>query len=231
MKVYEYKVKLLLKEDIHYEKLVTVLNYFIDSALSRDEELQKYHNEKHYKGYVHDFLYPVEKEGVYKKNHYYTMRIRSIEKNLIQYFISNCSFHETTELIAMGGEVSIVPEKMIKRIYSITSVIVKNDEKGYWKNYMSLEEFEKRLKDNLMKKYKLFVDEDLDENFMIYDCIEFKNKVPVKVPYKNIHLLGDKISIEIAQNERAQKIAYLALGTGVLENNSRGFGFMNYEYL
>ena len=49
--------------------------------------------------------------------------------------------------------------------------------------------------------------------------------------YKNIHLLGDKISIEIAQNERAQKLAYLALGTGVLENNSRGFGFMNYEYL
>ena len=58
---------------------------------------------------------------------------------------------------------------------------MKNDAKGYWKNYMSLEEFEKRFKDNLMKKYKLFVDEDLDENFMIYDCIEFKNQVPVKV--------------------------------------------------
>ena len=125
----------------------------------------------------------------------------------------------------------IISNKLIKRIYSITPIIVKNDEKGYWKNYMSLEEFEKRIKDNLMKKYKLFVDENLDENFMIYDCIEFKNKVPVKIPYKNIHLLGDKISIEIAQNKRAQKIAYLALGTGVLENNSRGFGFMNYEYL
>lgn len=231
MKVYEYKVKLVLKYDIHYEQLVNVLNYFIDSALSKDEKLKEYHNAHHYKGYVHDFLYPIEKDGIYKKNHHYTMRIRSVEQNLIQYFLSRLSFYETNEIEALGGEVKIISERLIKRIYSITPVIVKNDEKGYWKNYMSLEEFEKRLKDNLMKKYKLFLDEDLDENFMIYDCIEFKNKVPVKIPYKNIHLLGDKISIEIAQNERAQKIAYLALGTGVLENNSRGFGFMNYEYL
>lgn len=63
---------------------------------------------------------------------------------------------------------------------------------------------------------------------MLYNFLEFKNKVPIKVLYKSIHLLGDKIIIDIAQNETAQTLAYLALGTGVLENNSRGFGFMDY---
>ena len=105
------------------------------------------------------------------------MRIRSVEQDLIQYFLSRLSFYETNEIEALGGEVRIISNKLIKRIYCITPIIVKNDEKGYWKNYMSLEEFEKRIKDkSKWKKYKLFVDENLDENFMIYDCIEFKNK-------------------------------------------------------
>ena len=37
--------------------------------------------------------------------------------------------------------------------------------------------------------------------------------------------------MHVADNEMAQKLAYLALGTGVLEMNSRGFGFVNYRWL
>lgn len=96
---------------------------------------------------------------------------------------------------------------------------------------MSLEEFEKRLKDNLIKKYKFFTGNDIDENLPLYNLIEFKNKVPVKMPYKSINLLGDKIVLEIAQNKQAQELAYLALGVGLLENNSRGFGFVNFKYM
>ena len=55
--------------------------------------------------------------------------------------------------------------------------------------------------------------------------------MPVKIPYKNIHLLGDKIDLEIANNEMAQKLAYFALGVGLGENNSRSCGFVNYKYL
>lgn len=51
------------------------------------------------------------------------------------------------------------------------------------------------------------------------------------MPYKNINLLGDKIVLEVAQNHQAQELAYLALGVGLLENNSRGFGFVNFKYL
>ena len=206
-------------------------SYYIDSILTEDNEFLLYHTGKQYKGYVHDLLYPIEDTGLYKKNKIYTMRIRMIEDRLVQYLMARLSFHETNEFQGVGGEIKIIPKKDIQRIYSITPVILKNPGLGYWKSHMTLEEFEKRLKANLFKKYKFFTGNEFDENLPLYDLIEFKNKVPVKVPYKNIDLLGDKIVLEIAQNEYAQELAYFVLGVGLLENNSRGFGFVNFKYM
>lgn len=49
--------------------------------------------------------------------------------------------------------------------------------------------------------------------------------------YKNISLLGDKISFKVSENDMAQEISNFALGVGVGEINSRGFGFVNYRWL
>lgn len=231
MKVYEYKVKIRLKQDLEYCQLAEKTSYFIDSVLIEDDGFLDYHTSKQYKGYVHDLLYPIEKTGIYKKNNTYTMRIRLVEDKLVQYLLGKLSFHETKELQGMGGEIKIIPKKVIQRIYSITPVVLKNPGQGYWKGHMSLEEFEKRLKENLIKKYNYFIENNVEESMPLYDLIEFKNKLPVKVPYKNITLLGDKIVLEISSNEQAQELAYLALGVGLLENNSRGFGFVNFKYM
>ena len=112
----------------------------------------------------------------------------------------------------------INPKRMISKLYSVTPVILKNDF-GYWKAEISLPEYEERLIVNI------------EDDVHLYDSILFKNKMPVKIPYKNIHLLGDKIDLEIANNEMAQKLAYFALGVGLGENNSRSCGFVNYKYL
>ena len=231
MKVYEYKVKIRLKQDLEYCQLAEKTSYFIDSALTKDNEFLTYHTSRQYKGYVHDLLYPIEETGIYKKDEAYSMRIRLVEDKLAQYLLGKLSFHETKEFQGTGGEIRIIPKRVIQRIYSITPAILKNPRQGYWKGHMSLEEFEKRLKENLIKKYKFFLENDIEESLPLYDLIEFKNKVPVKMPYKNITLLGDKIVLEIASNKQAQELAYLALGVGLLENNSRGFGFVNFKYM
>lgn len=80
MKVYEYKVKIKLKEDLEYCQLAEKTSYFIDSVLTENNEFLSYHTSTQYKGYVHDLLYPIEETGIYKKNRVYTMRIRMIEK-------------------------------------------------------------------------------------------------------------------------------------------------------
>ena len=38
----------------------------------------------------------------------------------------------------------IIPHKMISEIYTLSPVIMKSDE-GYWRSYMSLDEYEERL--------------------------------------------------------------------------------------
>lgn len=231
MKVYELKVKVKLAKDIHYEQMVEKTNYYIDKVFLNKQEYCEYHQGKEYKGYVHDLLYPIEKDGIYKHGKIYTMRVRTIDDNLAKYFMSELSFNETKELKGLGCEIRIVPKRIIQSLYSITPIIIKNPGLGYWRNHMSLDEFESRLKNNLIKKYKYFTGIDLGSDLVLYDLIEFKNKVPVKMAYKNIHLLGDKVNLEIAQNQVAQDLAYFILGVGIGEGSSRSMGFMSAKYM
>ena len=92
-------------------------------------------------------------------------------------------------------------------------------------------DFEKRLKENLIKKYNNLSDEKLDEDFELYTGLEFKNRKPIANEYKGIKLLGDKVSLNISENKTAQDLAYMCLGTGLLEMNARGYGFCNYRWL
>ena len=64
---------------------------------------------------------------------------------------------------------------MIAELYALTPVIMKSDE-GYWKNKISLDEYERLLKENLIKKYNEFTNQKLDENFELYTHIKFINK-------------------------------------------------------
>ena len=51
------------------------------------------------------------------------------------------------------------------------------------------------------------------------------NLKPIKIPYKNINLLGNKFEIEVKEDPISQNLAYLALSIGLLEKNALGFGF------
>ena len=53
---------------------------------------------------------------------------------------------------------------------------------------MSLTEFGERLKVNLIKKWNQFTNEKLDEDFELYTMIDFSNKVPIAMEYKNIKI-------------------------------------------
>ena len=123
----------------------------------------------------------------------------------------------------------IIPHKMISEIYTLSPVIMKSDE-GYWRSYMSLDEYEERLFSNLVKKYNSFTGEQIEEDFPLYTNITFLNRHPISCKYKRINLLGDKLSLQIADDEKSQKLAYFILGVGLCELNSRGAGFCNFRW-
>ena len=230
MLVFEFQCKICFKKSLPYEKVSEAFAYFIDSALGKQQEYLEFHESKDYKYYVFDLPHPCEKDKVYKMSKVYTVRIRTVKQNLVEYFSKMLSFHESDEIRCLGGELKIIPQEVIESVFSLQPAIIKNDF-GYWREHMSLPEYENRLKINLIKKYRQLTGDELDEDFQLYELLEFKNKKPVKVYYKGICLLGDKLSFVTAKNETAQKIWYMAIGTGVCENNSRGAGFINYRYL
>lgn len=231
MKVFELSIKVYLVYNISAGEMMSKLSRLIDSTLAKSEKYLEFHNEKIYKGYVFDGLYKVEPDGIYKYDNIYTFRIRTIDEKLCRYLKENISIAYTKYMKVLVVNKKVIPKKHVEKIFTITPIIIKTD-RGYWKNNMSLEEYEKRIKDNLIKTYNYFTKQKIKEDFQLFNNIKFENKKPIAVPFKNnISLLGDKITAYINDNQTAQDLAYLALAVGIGENSGRGFGFCGYKYL
>lgn len=232
MKVFELSAKVYLTDNISADKMMGKIARLIDSTLSMTQEYLEFHRGNFYKGYTFDGFYKVESDGMYKEGRIYNFRIRTIDEKLALYLEEKLTNNYTNEIKVLTVVKKIVPKKHIEKIFAITPVIIKHDQ-GYWRTHMNIEEYERRLIDNLIKNYNFFIGEKIDEDFEMFKYIKFDNRKPVAVSYKNnISLLGDKITAFVSENERAQKLAYLALGIGLGENSSSiGCGFCGYKYL
>jgi CRISPR-associated endoribonuclease Cas6 len=225
MNVFQIKIKIFMLKDMLIDDSQTIISSFIDNGFIKDKKLLEFHESNQFKGYCFDAPYPIEEDKIYKKDKIYSITIRTIDKELAEFFANKLVNEFNNNLKGLTSEL-----RHIEKIYSLTPVIMKNDN-GYWKNDVKLDEFENRLKINLIKKYNSITGSKIDENFQLYSTIEFKNRKPIATNYKTIKLLGDKISLNIAENENAQRLAYMSLGTGIFEMNARGYGFMNYRWL
>lgn len=233
MKVFELSAKVYLTDNISSRIMMGKVAALIDNTLCMTEKYLEFHKANFYKGYTFDGFYKVESDGMYKKGNIYTFRIRTIDEKLALYLEEKLTNNYTKEIKVLTVVKRVVPKKYIEKIFAITPVIIKNDQKGYWRAHMSVQEYEKRLIDNLIKSHNFFTGEKIDENFEMFKYIKFDNQKPVAVFYKdNISLLGDKITAFINENEKAQELAYLTLGIGLGENSSSiGCGFCGYKYL
>lgn len=230
MQAIQIRVKILVKEDTHQSEIQSKLCGLIDYSFSKDEELLKMHNTNKYKFYCFDYPYPIEKDQIYKEKKIYTLTIRTLDLNLAKFFSNSLLNVQTYFIKALSSEIKIIQQRPIEKIYSLTPAIIKN-ENGYWRDNMSIDEYERRLKENLIKKYNKITGEKIDEDFELFNKIEIKNRKPIPVKYKNIKLLGDKVNLYISDDNNAQNLAYMALGAGIMEMNSRGCGFVNYKFL
>ena len=229
MKVYQIRIKVYMLRDVKCEDILTKTAHFIDSTLSTDTLFSGLHTANKYKNYTYDMLYKAEADRSYKEGGIYHLTIRTIDSNLAKFFYETLSNSYTEDFKGLTADVKIIPNRVIDQIYSLTPIIIKGD--TYWRSCMTVDEYEERLKINLIKKYNRFHNIQIDENFQLFSHIEFSNKVPIAVKYKNIKLLGDKCCMHVENNPQAQELVYMALGTGIGENNARGAGFINYKWI
>lgn len=230
MKVYEITMLVFLINDIDSKEAYNKLSKFIDSKMGKRPELLKLHYTNTYKNYCFSLFYPLEEDKIYKSGKNYTIKIRTIDYDLSKFFLEELVNHYNQDIKGLTSKVRILPRKHINKIYSITPAVLKTDD-GYWKGKITLNEYEKRIKENLIKKYNLLIDTKIDEDFPLFTSLEFINKKPIAINYKGKKILGDKISLNINDDKLSQELAYMSLGTGVLEMNARGAGYMNYKYI
>ncbi|HGM1510561.1 TPA: CRISPR-associated endoribonuclease Cas6, partial [Clostridioides difficile] len=219
-----------LLENISLDNTSKEIRKLIDDTLIIEEKYKEFHNKAGFKNYSFNLLYPLEKDKVYKKDCIYTFIIRTVDSELGMYFMNNLKNQYSDKIKVITMSKKVIPKKHIESIYSVTPIIAKFED-GYWRSNKTVEDLEKRIRENLIKKYNEFTNSKIDEDFELFQVIKFINRKPISTKYKNISLLGDKISFKVSENDMAQEIANFALGVGVGEINSRGFGFVNYRWL
>lgn len=228
--LFDIKVKLYITKNITNEESSGEIAKLIDTSLLKDATLKILHEERSYKPYVMNSFYPIEKDGIYKEGKIYTVIIRTISQSFKEHCETILCNTYTDRLKVLSVNANKWRKGIIDKVYSITPVILKLENTGYWKNQYSIADFERLLKDNLYKKYKHFFSEEIVEENELYTNIQFDNKKPIGMKYKNVTLLGDKVTIHVASNETAQKLFFMALGSGIGHNNSRGAGFINAKF-
>ena len=113
-------------------------------------------------------------------------------------------------------------KRNINKLITLTPAII-TTEKGDYDIKEDIEFVKNRILANTQKKYKKIYDTQIDIDFI--KEIRKTNKTPVKIPYKNINMLGNKFEIQIKEDPMSQNLAYLNLSVGLLEKNSLGLGF------
>ena len=230
MLVYEITLKIFLIKDIPVPLIYGELTRYIDSYLAQNECFCEFHRKRDIKGYCFDLPSKIEKGmKAYKSDQIYQFRIRTVDKELLSYLMNGIADHKTDAIKGLTRTVKQIPHKPIASVYSLTPVILSND-KGYWRDCMSFEEFERELTAGLIHQYEMYTGEKIEENLSLYDQIELKSKCAIGVPYKGITLLGDKLSMQVSEDENAQKVMYFALANGMGTKGPRGFGFLGYRF-
>lgn len=214
-------------KNIPLDHILEEISNFIDTGLGKTEKMLEFHEGRGFKNYSHSGFKELEKDKIYKEGKIYSFSIRCIDEVLKNYFSQTLADTSTSTMKGLVAIVKPIPKIYIEKLFTLTPTIIKLD-KGYWKGNIDFETYERRIIENSIKKAKAILG-DFDENFVLYNNIKLLNRKPIATCFKNISLLGDKFELAIANNEMAQNISYILLGTGVCEICSRGFGFVNYK--
>jgi CRISPR-associated endoribonuclease Cas6 len=225
LKYYELTCTTYLLKDIYFDDLNESLGRYINKSMILDDGLKKIHGSKGYKYYVYDNLFPRESDKVYKKGRVYIFVIRSIDKSLLGKMARVLPLVKDSSLKVISLELKEFVPNHISQLYTVTPAILTVDNR-FWVKGDSIELLERRIQDNLCKKYHDYYNGRLEVEGNFIRGIEIKNDKTIGINYKNIRLMGNKFKILVKEDETSQKLATMALATGLLEkNSSNGMGF------
>ena len=111
MQVFQIRMKLYMLSDIAADQIQTETSKLFDQGFAKKDAMLKFHERNEFKFYCFDQPYPLEKDGVYKKDKIYTVTIRTVKKELAEYFNTVCVNEFTSKIKALTAEIRILPKK------------------------------------------------------------------------------------------------------------------------
>lgn len=222
MRIFNLKVKVVLKQDLKNEETYEKISNLISYAMLQDKSLKEIHEKNTYKNYVFCSLYPVQKDGIYKQNQIYSFDLRGLEFTKIMKLKQVMTGFEDNYFKIIQINLQNHEQIKINKLVTLTPAIITTPKGDYdIKDDMDL--VKNRILANMQKKYKSIYNTEVNIDFI--KDIKKTNRKPIKIPYKNINMLGNKFEIEVKDDPMSQNLAYLAVSIGILEKNSIGFGF------
>ena len=227
--IYQLTITVLLKKDLHFRQSSYKISELINKSFLGDKVMKNKHERNEYKYYVFDNLYPRSKYKYYRKNRIYIFNIRTSIEVMYNSMYNLLNSIETDFFATISISKKELHIAKIKEIMTVTPAVM-TIEGSYWTLDNGLEELERGINNNLLKKYKqLYGKEDLKKDSFFYD-IEILNNKPIGIKYKGISFLGHKMRLKIKEDEDSQKLAKLAISAGILEKNSScGMGYCTYK--
>ena len=222
MQYYNIKVAVLLKNDTQAFENYEKISKLISASMLKDQTLKQLHEENRYKNYVFCNLYPIEKDGIYKAGNIYTFQIRTIDFKLGLKIKQALNNFQNEEFKVIVSDLETSTQRKINTLATLTPAIITSDKGDYLINN-DMQLVKERILANAQKKYNQLYNEKIDMDFI--KSIKQTNNKPIKIPYKNINILGYKFEIEVKDDPISQNLAYLILSVGLLEKNAEGFGF------
>ncbi|WCK57156.1 CRISPR-associated endoribonuclease Cas6 (plasmid) [Aneurinibacillus sp. Ricciae_BoGa-3] len=233
MQFWELTIPVILKRDLSLKDMNEQLSKVINKTLLLDERLKEFHALNTFKLYVFSGLYPINKEG-YKKGNMYSFKFRCMDRTFALKIKNLLKMVENDLIQVIAVELESNAHKPIQALYTLTpSVAVftpENKKPRHWtKEDFSLDELRIRIHVNAKKKYELWTGEELEADVDFVERIEQINQKVIVLNYKKPgKLLTNKFRIQVKQDSLSQKLAFMVMGSGLLEKNSLGLGFCTY---
>ena len=237
MRYFELKCIAYLKSDIAFEESFEALSKYISFTMAGDRHFKDLHGEKGFKHFTFGGLLPIEKDKVYKQGQTYHFAIRGMDEEFINFLAQELRLNANNpKLVIVETAKKVINQHFITQLYSATPVIVSSAKDEHNKPiYWTMEQdgdilkLQNQLHKNLLKKYNDFYGEELQPTQNFIQLIEVKNHKPQNITIhkdeKKVRLFGNKFKIIPNEDEVSQKLAFLALGTGLGEKGSFGGGF------
>lgn len=232
MRIFELTCTAYLKEDIAFGDSFEAISKYISFCMSRSE-LKSVHDKMGYKHYVFGGFMPTEDDKIYKKGTLYSFTVRSLDEKIIDSLSDSLKTNTNNpKFLVVETKKRYINQFFISELYSATPIVISTTPSRYWTMEESgdIMEFQRKLHDNLEKKYKSFFGEDLTSSTNFIQLLEIKNKIPQLITIykdgKKVRFFGNKLRVVPNEDEVSQKLAFVAFGCGLGEKNSYGGGFV-----